>query len=498
MPRSYQIDKDWVPPSRSPSPSQEDPKTGHGRERRHEPDTRLKTKNPIQKAKNKKQPTNLNKKIQRIIIANTSTWINCNKKLLDANSLSICINKASEISSHCLYEELQLVKKELNIKKRNPKHCSIDKMVASKFLVEILEEQDEDEIKFVADNTRVLPDFKPDCVFDILKRLESLEDASNQTKSTLVVEENPTESIESSGDHSSLAGTSSPFPSSGCVLSHQASRKIKTDPTTGDINVNTNLKTSLNFHKFRNKFSSSTKTSTNSTLALASRFRGKSFKRPPKKVKICAFNIANFGKTKFNKDHILEVIIKILFRYDLIVVQEIRSEEFDVVNQTLEALNTHCQKLGSVKRYRAERSNFVGNEHRQEQYGYFYNTKVLELDEFRQFEDEHDVFMYEPAFANFIIKRTGQEFTIVGVHIQKDNVVKELNSLINLYDMITDEFGTDNVIFTGDFNAEGSYLSKKKSNEVDFFNDSRFNTLTPDWVFEYLRNSGNCQNMRLI
>merc|ERR1712226_1564829 len=170
-------------------------------------------------------------------------------------------------------------------------------------------------------------------------------------------------------------------------------------------------------------------------------------------------------------------IIKILFRYDLIVVQEIRSKEYDVVDLTLKELNSYGQKLGSVKRYKAERSSFVGNEHRQEQYGYFYNTKVLKLDEFRQFEDENDVFMYEPAFANFIIKKTGEEFTIVGVHIQKDSVVDEMNNLIMLYDMICKEFGTDNIIYTGDFNAEGSYLSKKKSKTVQLFDDPRFKSL---------------------
>ena len=99
----------------------------------------------------------------------------------------------------------------------------------------------------------------------------------------------------------------------------------------------------------------------------------------------------------------------------------------------------------------------MGNEHRQEQYGYFYNTSKLKIDGFMQFEDENDVFRYEPAFANFLCKRTGREFTVVGVHIQKDSVVAEMNKLIELYDMISEEFGTQNVVFTGDFNAEGSY-----------------------------------------
>ena len=107
------------------------------------------------------------------------------------------------------------------------------------------------------------------------------------------------------------------------------------------------------------------------------------------------------------------------------------------------------------------------------------------MDEFRQFEDgsdgeADDLFRYEPAFANFIVKKTNEEFTIIGVHIQKDSVVKELNNLVDLYDHIVDEFGTENVIFTGDFNAEGSYLRKKDKSEVKLLTDPRFKSLISD------------------
>ena len=67
-------------------------------------------------------------------------------------------------------------------------------------------------------------------------------------------------------------------------------------------------------------------------------------------IRVCAFNIANFGATKFKKDHVLEIIVKILYRYDLTVVQEIRSEEFDVVEKTLHELNNYS-KFETIETY---------------------------------------------------------------------------------------------------------------------------------------------------
>ena len=85
-------------------------------------------------------------------------------------------------------------------------------------------------------------------------------------------------------------------------------------------------------------------------------------------------------------------LLKIISRYDLLVIQEIRSQDYDVVGKTLEMLNEFCQETGVPRRYKAEKSAFVGNGHRKEQYGYFFNKEKLKLDGFRQFLDLKDDF----------------------------------------------------------------------------------------------------------
>jgi len=323
---------------------------------------------------------------------------------------------------------VKTVKSALGVTKRSPNRCTSDKSVSSKYLLELLSEHSKlrksEKIEFVANNFNHIASLKNDELLALGLRVTELE-KSNAEKCT--------EKIDCGKSIAEKSGA-------------DTSKSVK-------ITDEKRPSTSKNLSKNRTTTSKC------------------------KSIKICAFNIANFGATKFKRDHILEMIVKILYRYDLTVVQEIRSEEFDVIEKTLHELNNYCQKIGSAKRFKAERSNFVGNEHRKEQYGYFYNTSKLKIDGFMQFQDENDVFRYEPAFANFLCKRTGREFTVVGVHIQKDSVVAEMNKLIELYDLISEEFGTQNVVFTGDFNAEGSYLSKTKAGTVDFFNDPRFKSL---------------------
>lgn len=369
----------------------------------------------------------------KLYIANTTSWLidrleNSNVPVSEAEILDLIENSVN-IDAKELYDEVKTVKSALGVKKRSPNRCTSDKSVSSKYLLELLTKnakiRKSKKIEFVANNFNHIASLKNDELLALGLRVTELEKLDSKKKLD-------SEKKLDSGKK--------------LVAEKSNSKSVRiTD---------------------EKRPSNSKKLSKNRTTTSKC-----------KSIKICAFNIANFGATKFKRDHILEMIVKILYRYDLTVVQEIRSEEFDVIEKTLHELNNYCQKIGSAKRFKAERSNFVGNEHRQEQYGYFYNTSKLKIDGFMQFEDENDVFRYEPAFANFLCKRTGREFTVVGVHIQKDSVVAEMNKLIELYDMISEEFGTQNVVFTGDFNAEGSYLSKKKAGTVDFFNDPRFKSL---------------------
>jgi len=447
---------------------------------------------------------------RKLVVANTSTWIidqiECESGVITEDQILEWLGNAVNINVDDLYSEIRLVKSTFEIDERSPNKTTSDKAIASKYLLKLLTENEDKrkkmKIDFVASTTTATPATSTPDIQALALRVANLEKLLAQAAPTTIVKPSP-ESPPSSAEKPKKQVKSLQVPKSQPVSKPKRNHSdpdwnpghddadSESEPEAPSKSVKTARKPrsratsprpTANDHHDPDWVpgddeNSSQEPSTMQTVVKKIAKIPKRFSRKPKAIKVCAFNIANFGKSKFNKGPLLECIVNILFRYDLTVVQEIRSEEFDVVNNLLNELNSFCQKKGSAKRYRAERSSFVGNEHRKEQYGYFYNSQKLEIDEFRQFEDEQDIFMYEPAFANFKVKRSKKEFTIVGIHIQKDNVVKELNNLVTLYDMICDEFGTNNVIFTGDFNAEGSYLSKKRAGEVALFSDDRFTSL---------------------
>lgn len=69
------------------------------------------------------------------------------------------------------------------------------------------------------------------------------------------------------------------------------------------------------------------------------------------------------------------------------------------------------------------------------------------------------------------------DFFLVGAHIKPSDAVAELNAMDDVYDTLTNKFGTLNGILLGDFNADCSYVSKTKYLNLDLVKDKRFTWL---------------------
>ena len=58
------------------------------------------------------------------------------------------------------------------------------------------------------------------------------------------------------------------------------------------------------------------------------------------------------------------------------------------------------------------------------------------------------------------------EFVLVGVHVDPDEAVQEINDLAEVHNNVRTHWGTDNIMIMGDFNADCSYVGKKASKEL--------------------------------
>lgn len=182
-------------------------------------------------------------------------------------------------------------------------------------------------------------------------------------------------------------------------------------------------------------------------------------------IRIASFNIQVFGQSKINNPEIMNILAKVIRRYDLVAIQEVRSTEQNVIPALLGYVNDKGAKYDYVISERLGRTNS------KEQYTIVYNTKTVGLisDSTYVVDDSDDVFEREPFVAYF---RSGNfDFKIVDIHIKPEDVETELTHLAVVIDSIYNGSSEKDIIVLGDMNADGSY-----------FNEEDMETIVPAWI----------------
>uniref|UniRef100_H2ZIE6 Endonuclease/exonuclease/phosphatase domain-containing protein n=1 Tax=Ciona savignyi TaxID=51511 RepID=H2ZIE6_CIOSA len=204
---------------------------------------------------------------------------------------------------------------------------------------------------------------------------------------------------------------------------------------------------------------------------------------------LSAFNIQVFGQTKVSKPEVVQVLIQILARYDLIVVQEIRDIQETAFPELISQLNQVSDLYDHFMGIR------VGRTASKEQYGFVYKRdKLSKIGEF-QFNDTSDAFEREPLIVRFRWS-AGIDFTLIPMHAKPSDAVNEMNALIQVYEESTSIYGNDSIIL-GDLNADCSYVCQSCWSGVQLRSESAFHWLIADDVDTTVSNS-NCAYDRLI
>jgi len=105
-------------------------------------------------------------------------------------------------------------------------------------------------------------------------------------------------------------------------------------------------------------------------------------------LKFAAFNIQIFGKKKMQQQDIVDVLVKILLRYDLILIQEIRDSEEKWTQELLNVLNGKCH---ATDKYEMILSDRLGRTSSKEQYGFFFRSRLLTVKGSFHFDDGEEV-----------------------------------------------------------------------------------------------------------
>ncbi|NXC21335.1 DNSL2 protein, partial [Corythaeola cristata] len=98
-----------------------------------------------------------------------------------------------------------------------------------------------------------------------------------------------------------------------------------------------------------------------------------------------------------------------------------------------------------------------------------------------QYEDPQDVFSREPFILRVSAPSTKvEEFVLVPLHSAPHNAVTEIDALYDVYLAIVNKWGTDNIMFLGDFNADCAYVQPSDWSAIRLRTSDVFKWLIPD------------------
>ncbi len=175
-------------------------------------------------------------------------------------------------------------------------------------------------------------------------------------------------------------------------------------------------------------------------------------------ISIGTFNIQIFGKTKREKEDVVNKLVDIVDDYNIIAVQEFRDKEQKTIPFFLNKINEN-------NNYNVIASERLGRSSAKERYAFYYDkNKIKYLNISFTYPDENDVFEREPFIAYFKTKNGNFDFLLANIHTQPKNATKEINALVEVFNYMQLKHPDEkDIIIIGDFNADGSYYDEDDS-----------------------------------
>ncbi|XP_050173728.1 deoxyribonuclease-1-like [Myiozetetes cayanensis] len=180
-------------------------------------------------------------------------------------------------------------------------------------------------------------------------------------------------------------------------------------------------------------------------------------------LKVGAFNIKAFGDAKMSNQTVANIIVSILSEYDIILVQEVRDADLSAVNKLMAQLNS-----ASGQPYSFLVSIPLGRTSYKEQYLFIYRSDMVSVLESYYYDDGcescgNDTFSREPFIVKFSSPTTQlQEVVLVPLHSEPSNAAQEIDALYDVYTDVINKWGTNDMLFLGDFNADCSYVTSSQ------------------------------------
>eukprot|EP00794_Sanderia_malayensis_P007555 gene7555-8392_t len=215
-------------------------------------------------------------------------------------------------------------------------------------------------------------------------------------------------------------------------------------------------------------------------------------KNDPNVLDVAAFNVRVFGRTKMSKTFVVQQLVKIILRYDLILIQEIRDSSETAIFDLLSKVNAASTSFT----YGIAVSSRLGRTSSKEQYAYLYNQQMLTVDDHYVYDDSaKDIFQREPFVVKFTSTKLAMPFAVIGIHTAPSDAATEIDHLVDVYESAKLRWGISDVILMGDFNAGCTYVSDWS--KIRLATDRRFYWLIND-ITDTTAGSTECAYDRIV
>ncbi|MCA9016366.1 MAG: endonuclease/exonuclease/phosphatase family protein, partial [Planctomycetaceae bacterium] len=137
-------------------------------------------------------------------------------------------------------------------------------------------------------------------------------------------------------------------------------------------------------------------------------------------IRIATFNIQVFGQSKMQKPQVPQILARIIQQFDVVAIQEIRSQDQSVMDEFLSIVNS------GEHRYAYLLGTRQGRTASKEQYAYFYNTDRIRVNEKWTYTviDKYDKLHRPPYVAHFQTLSNSNKnpftFSLINIHTDPD------------------------------------------------------------------------------
>uniref|UniRef100_A0A3P9P1M0 Deoxyribonuclease-1-like n=1 Tax=Poecilia reticulata TaxID=8081 RepID=A0A3P9P1M0_POERE len=164
-------------------------------------------------------------------------------------------------------------------------------------------------------------------------------------------------------------------------------------------------------------------------------------------MKVAAFNAKKLGLRKVKNTKVCKYLIEV--------------RNVGLINDVSEAVSNIKKHL-----HRTLHSSYFSL-----RCGVCFREDEVQLRDQHQYEDnqpgDEDAFAREPLILRFNCPTTViKDLVLIPVHTQPNDAEKELDELHDVVKIMRNKWKTSNIMVLGDFNAAGSYLSKKKKKRI--------------------------------